>query len=644
MKKILSLLIMLFMGISMNAGTIVFGDLGLENGVQYSDPFDGGDFTVTFAGGGNDGKYYTTGSAIRVYGGGTMTIATKDNTKPITEIVVTYDGNNKPTNGDVVNVGTYTASTGTWVGSANSVVFTRPSGSGHWRVQKIEVTVGGEAPPVLETVETPVFSVEAGTYTTEKSVEISCATEGATIYYGFSNNTDDFEQYSSAILINETKTLYAYASKEGMNNSDLASAQYIINVPTEGDYNLITDINNLNAGDKVIIVNSEAFKAMSTTQNTNNRGAVTIEINENTATINNNVQVFTLEGNSNGWYFNTGNGYIYAASSTGNQLKTESEADDNAKANITFSSGNANIVFQGSNTRNVLQYNPNTQNNNPLFSCYGSASQQPVQIYKLNGTTTEVDTTHVQTIQELNTLVEENEQFVFDGNVTCIKQYGQYLYIGDNTGGALIFGGIDKQYETANMIPGGWTGKKVIYNKPTSSHPENIAFMEIVNVQGLQDSEQTLNIQPTEVDLSEENLSVYFAQFVVIRNARVTIDSSKDLNTADLLITVGENSIKGYCAKMGGVELPDLTDPNTVYDVYGIMDIHYDEVQILPMGFEDENGTVTDNIDVIAKGIKSVKYYDVRGIVSDTPFEGVNIVVKEYSDGTKKITKQIYKF
>ena len=126
---------------SMNAGTIDFSTLGLENGVQYTTPFDGSDFTVTFGGGANDGKYYTTGTAIRVYGGGTMTIAAKSGN--LTKLVITYDGSNKPSDGTVVNGGTYDAESGTWTGSASSVVFTRPSGSGHWRVQKIEATVGG---------------------------------------------------------------------------------------------------------------------------------------------------------------------------------------------------------------------------------------------------------------------------------------------------------------------------------------------------------------------------------------------------------------------------------------------------------------------------------------------------------------------
>ncbi|MBQ6063064.1 MAG: Ig-like domain-containing protein [Prevotella sp.] len=124
------------------AGSITFGELGLENSVQYADPFDGGDFTVTFAGGANDGKYYTTGAGIRVYGNGTMTITAKAGT--ITEITITYNSSYKPAATDnVVTIGTYNAETGVWTGSANEVVFTRPSGSGHWRVQKIEVTVAG---------------------------------------------------------------------------------------------------------------------------------------------------------------------------------------------------------------------------------------------------------------------------------------------------------------------------------------------------------------------------------------------------------------------------------------------------------------------------------------------------------------------
>lgn len=180
---------------SANATSIVFADLNLENGVQYSDPFDAGDFTVTFAGGQNDGKYYNTGTGIRVYGNGTMTIAAKSGS--LTQIVVTYDGTNKPTDGDVVNVGTYNAETGTWTGSAESVVFTRPSGSGHWRIQKVEATVTGGTPST-KTATTISFSDGYETRATcgkDESVSLPTATvkageaavEGATVTWESSN-------------------------------------------------------------------------------------------------------------------------------------------------------------------------------------------------------------------------------------------------------------------------------------------------------------------------------------------------------------------------------------------------------------------------------------------------------------------------
>lgn len=222
------------------AGTITFSDLGLENGVQYSDPFDGGDFTVTFAGGANDGKYYNTGAAIRVYGNGTMTIAAKSGN--LTQIVITYDGNNKPTSDDVVNVGTYNKSTGTWTGEAASVVFTRPSGSGHWRVKTITVTVSGGSTP---TCATPKFSPDGGVYTSTQNVTISTETDGATIYYTTDGSTPTNEStvYGSPISVSATATLKAIAVKDGSYDSSVATASYLVlgHAGTESDPYTVAD-------------------------------------------------------------------------------------------------------------------------------------------------------------------------------------------------------------------------------------------------------------------------------------------------------------------------------------------------------------------------------------------------------------------
>ena len=162
-----------------------------------------------------------------------------------------------------------------------------------------------------------------------------------------------------------------------------------------GEWQLVTDASQLIEGNEYIIVNQEASVAMSTTQNSNNRGETSITLNGGdddyaTATITEETQIFTLESTTAtvynesvaAWYFNTGSGYIYASSSGSNHLKTGAIEDngvgDNAKATITFEGRDLHsvITFRGSNSRNLLRYNSNSK----IFSCYGSG-QNSVHLY-----------------------------------------------------------------------------------------------------------------------------------------------------------------------------------------------------------------------------------------------------------------------
>ena len=92
------------------------------------------------------------------------------------------------------------------------------------------------APPTTQTVATPTFSPEGGEFTTAQSVAISCATDGATVYYTLNGNepTTNSIVYSAPISIEETTTVKAIAVKEGMNNSSVASATYTIITPIPG--------------------------------------------------------------------------------------------------------------------------------------------------------------------------------------------------------------------------------------------------------------------------------------------------------------------------------------------------------------------------------------------------------------------------
>ena len=150
------------------------------------------------------------------------------------------------------------------------------------------------------------------------------------------------------------------------------------------EYQLLTNVADLNIGDKVIIANTEAAQAISSTQNNNNRAqtAVTIE-NGCIVAPGDAVEIFEVEeGTESGSYAFKATkmeGYIYAASSSGNQMRTEANMSANSSWLITIADGVTSVVAQGTNTRNTMQYNSGSG----IFACYASATQKPVDIYYL---------------------------------------------------------------------------------------------------------------------------------------------------------------------------------------------------------------------------------------------------------------------
>lgn len=149
------------------------------------------------------------------------------------------------------------------------------------------------------------------------------------------------------------------------------------------NFTLVTAESELKAGDVIIIVNQSAKMALSTTQNSGSRGASSVTITENNITSADDTQEITLEGSVGAWYFNVGNGYLYAASSTKNQLKTQTAKNNNSKASISIKSSGAAIKFLGQYSHNILRYN-----NDGLFNCYETAKLNPVFIYKKTATKT----------------------------------------------------------------------------------------------------------------------------------------------------------------------------------------------------------------------------------------------------------------
>ena len=123
----------------------VAGAQGYENAQDVAAIDFGSGLTATMASGGNSNtpKYYTSGTALRMYGNNTMTITGS----AIKKVVITMTGNDNQKQ-LTANVGEYAleGNVGTWTGSADEVVFTVVDGK-QARIQEIVIEYGeGVAP------------------------------------------------------------------------------------------------------------------------------------------------------------------------------------------------------------------------------------------------------------------------------------------------------------------------------------------------------------------------------------------------------------------------------------------------------------------------------------------------------------------
>lgn len=82
----------------------------------------------------------------------------------------------------------------------------------------------------MPTASNPEFTVPAGTYDNDISVGMTCATDGASIYYTTDGSTPSSSstRFTAVITITETTTLKAISCKDGYNDSGITEAKYII--------------------------------------------------------------------------------------------------------------------------------------------------------------------------------------------------------------------------------------------------------------------------------------------------------------------------------------------------------------------------------------------------------------------------------
>ena len=233
--------------------TIVLSQQGYENAQKVSST-SGKVVTLTYTDGGTATAYYNTGTGVRVYAGGKMTI-TADG-KTITNVSITHSQEKTPTVSFSSNGTTTASSTGTpatWEGSATSVDF-NVANKGHVRIQSVEVTY--EAAAASETTTTVTIddsdidntdvytSTSAGSLAATVNDNAGQAISGASVTWSSSDEGVATIAANGAVTLVAAGTTTITASYAGVSGTyDPSSATYELTV-TNSDPDQPGTVNN----------------------------------------------------------------------------------------------------------------------------------------------------------------------------------------------------------------------------------------------------------------------------------------------------------------------------------------------------------------------------------------------------------------
>ena len=155
--------------------------------------------------------------------------------------------------------------------------------------------VDGETPAVK--VATPTASPAAGEITKGTEVSFACSTADATIKYHTGDNV--WKDYSTPIAVNADTTFTVKATKDGMDDSDVAAFAYTVKAEAPLFQN----------GDKVVIYNPANMKALSTEYSSFYNKGTDVTLTNGKLTGYTDADVWTVGVNADGTYtFSTADG------------------------------------------------------------------------------------------------------------------------------------------------------------------------------------------------------------------------------------------------------------------------------------------------------------------------------------------------
>lgn len=205
------------------------------NGIKVGTSSKGGDMSVTVPAG---AKYLHI--HVAAWNGVTnlsLNITPNENVAPTSVALTANSGiaNNSPFtfSGDPSTSDYYKVITFTEALTSETVLTFTTSIAKRFVIWGVNSEEEGSNPPT-PTCATPTFNPAAGTYTEAQTVTISCATEGATIYYTTNGDepTTSSTVYAAPISVSSNMTIKAMAAAQGYDNSAVATAEYIFEAPS----------------------------------------------------------------------------------------------------------------------------------------------------------------------------------------------------------------------------------------------------------------------------------------------------------------------------------------------------------------------------------------------------------------------------
>lgn len=211
--------------------TIDFSKKGYDNATQVIKLTQDG-ISLEFDKGTNSNntpKYYTTGTAVRCYGGNWFSVTAASAT--ITKIVFTF-ASGEGTNAITADAGTF--ETDTWTGSSSSVKFTIGGTTGHRRIQKMVVTTGeGGDTPVDTRIDANLsFSATTAEATVGEAFTPPTLSNpsNVSVYYSSSNGEVATVDFDGVVTLKGAGTTTITASVYEWDEQYKGSASYTLTV------------------------------------------------------------------------------------------------------------------------------------------------------------------------------------------------------------------------------------------------------------------------------------------------------------------------------------------------------------------------------------------------------------------------------